>query len=239
MNVLFLITARGGSKGLPGKNIKHLGRKPLLWYSIDFAREFSVDENICLSTDSDEIIAVAGERGLSVPFKRPEHLSSDSASSYDVIIHALEYYKAIGKIFHSIVLLQPTSPFRKKEFLDEMLNQYSESLDMVVSVKECHDNPYFSLFEENKTGFLQKSKAGDFARRQDAPKVYAYNGSIYLMNVASLYRSSIANFQKIKKYVMNEYYSIDIDSQFDWLVAETLVNSEYLKNENNKNNTET
>lgn len=229
MNILFLITARGGSKGLPGKNIKPLGGKPLLWYSIDFAREFTDDENICLSTDSEEIIALAEERRLKVPFKRPQHLASDSASSYEVIIHALNYYKALGKNFKAIVLLQPTSPFRKKEFLDEMLEQYDESLDMVVSVKECHDNPYFSLFEENETGFLQKSKSGAFTRRQDAPKVYAYNGSIYLINVASLFRSNIANFHKTKKYIMNEYYSIDIDSQFDWLVAETLVNSEYLK----------
>jgi CMP-N,N'-diacetyllegionaminic acid synthase len=229
MNILFIITARGGSKGLPGKNIKPLGGKPLLWYSIDFAREFTDDENICLSTDCEKIIAVAEERKLKVPFKRPQHLASDSASSYEVIMHALNFYNALGKTFKAIVLLQPTSPFRKKEFLDEMLEQYDEGIDMVVSVKECHDNPYFSLFEENEIGFLQKSKMGAFSRRQDAPKVYAYNGSIYLINVASLYKSKIPNFQKIKKYVMNECYSIDIDSQFDWLLAETLVNSEYLK----------
>ena len=206
MNILFLITARGGSKGLPGKNIRYLGGKPLLWYSIDFAREFTGDENICLSTDSDEIIAVARERELNVPFKRPEYLASDFASSYDVIIHALDYYKRLGKIFEVVILLQPTSPFRKPEFLYEMLAQYYDTLDMIVSVKECHDNPYFSLFEENKKGFLQKSKAGYFNRRQDAPSVYTYNGSIYLINAASIYRSSIANFKKIKKYVMTTKY---------------------------------
>jgi CMP-N,N'-diacetyllegionaminic acid synthase len=229
MEILFLITARGGSKGLPGKNIKPLKGKPLLWYTIDFARQFTSDINICLTTDSDEIISVANEKGLKVPFKRPDFLGSDSASSYDVIMHALNYYKEKGIFYKSIVLLQPTSPFRKKEFLDEMLAFYSESIDMVVSVKECHDNPYFSMFEDNEFGYLTKSKSGLFSRRQDAPKVYAYNGSIYLINVASLYMSNISDFKKIKKYVINDFFSLDIDNHLDWILAETLVDSEYLK----------
>lgn len=229
MGILFLITARGGSKGLPGKNIKPLKGKPLLWYTIDFARQFTSDLNICLSTDSDEIISVANEKGLKVPFKRPDFLSTDSASSYDVIMHALNYYKEKGIFYNSIVLLQPTSPFRKKEFLDEMLSSYSESIDMVVSVKECHDNPYFSMFEDDELGYLTKSKSGLFTRRQDAPKVYAYNGSIYLINVASLYMSNISDFKKIKKYLINDFFSLDIDNQLDWILAEALVDSEYLK----------
>jgi CMP-N,N'-diacetyllegionaminic acid synthase len=229
MEILFLITARGGSKGLPGKNIKPLKGKPLLWYTIDFARQFTSDLNICLSTDSDEIILVANEKGLKVPFKRPDYLSTDSASSYDVIMHALNYYKEKGIFYKSIVLLQPTSPFRMKEFLNEMLSIYSESIDMVVSVKECHDNPYFTIFEDNELGYLTKSKSGLFTRRQDAPKVYAYNGSIYLINVASLYMSNISDFKKIKKYVINDFFSLDIDNHLDWIVAETLVDSEYLK----------
>ena len=229
MGILFLITARGGSKGLPGKNIKPLKGKPLLWYTIDFARQFTSDLNICLSTDSDEIISVANEKGLKVPFKRPDFLSTESASSYDVIMHALNYYKEKGIFYNSIVLLQPTSPFRKKEFLDEMLSFYSESIDMVVSVKECHDNPYFSMFEDDELGYLTKSKSGLFTRRQDAPKVYAYNGSIYLINVASLYMSNISDFKKIKKYLINDFFSLDIDNQLDWILAEALVDSEYLK----------
>jgi CMP-N,N'-diacetyllegionaminic acid synthase len=229
MEILFLITARGGSKGLPGKNIKLLKGKPLLWYTIDFARQFTSDLNICLSTDSDEIISVANEKGLKVPFKRPDFLSTDSSSSYDVIMHALNYYKEKGIFYNSIVLLQPTSPFRKKEFLDEMLAFYSEGIDMVVSVKECHDNPYFSMFEDDELGYLTKSKSGLFTRRQDAPKVYAYNGSIYLINAASLYKSNISDFKRIKKYVINDFFSLDIDNQLDWILAETLVDSEYLK----------
>ena len=227
MEILFLITARGGSKGLPGKNIKPLKGKPLLCYTIDFARQFTSDLNICLSTDSDETIA--NENGLKVPFKRPDFLSTDSASSYDVIMHALNYYKEKGIFYKSVVLLQPTSPFRKKEFLDEMLAFYSESIDMVVTVKECHDNPYFSMFEDNELGYLTKSKFGLFTRRQDAPKVYAYNGSIYLINVASLHRSNISDFKKIKKYVINDFFSLDIDNHLDWTLAETLFDSDYLK----------
>jgi CMP-N,N'-diacetyllegionaminic acid synthase len=229
VEILYLITARGGSKGLPGKNIKLLRGQPLLWYTIDYAREFTSDANICLTTDSDEIIEVANRRGLSVPFRRPNVLASDQASSYDVIIHALDFYKNLGKIYDTIVLLQPTSPFRKKEFLEKMFGLYSSELDMVVTVKECHDNPYFSLFEEDEKGYLKKSKHGDFARRQDAPRVYAYNGSIYIINVNSLYSSKISEFSRIKKYVLDDYFSLDIDTPIDWILAETLLEREYLK----------
>jgi CMP-N,N'-diacetyllegionaminic acid synthase len=228
MEILYLITARGGSKGLPGKNIKPLNGIPLLWYSIDFARNFSCDDNICLSTDCDEIIAIANKRGLSVPFKRPKNLSTDSSSTYEVILHALDYYKAKGKLYDAVVLLQPTSPFRKNEFLKRMFQIYTPDLDMVVTVKECHENPYYSLFEEDKNGILIKSKSGTFTRRQDVPKVFSFNGSIYLINVKSLYKSEIFNFTRVKKYVLDDFYSLDIDSPFDWIIAENLVASEYL-----------
>ena len=229
MEVLYLITARGGSKGVPGKNIKPLSGKPLLWYTIDFARQFTSDDNICLSTDCDQIISSSKMVGLPVPFKRPERLAKDNSSSYEVILHALNFYKSKGKVFDAVVLLQPTSPFRKKEFLEEMFELYNQELDMVVTVKESHDNPYYSLFEEDVYGFLKKSKEGIFTRRQDIPKVYSLNGSIYLINVKSLLNSDFSDFTKIKKYVLNDFFSIDIDSQFDWVLAENLVGSEFLK----------
>ena len=229
MEILYLITARGGSKGLPGKNIKPLKGKPLLWYTIDFARQFTSDDNICLSTDCDEIIATSNMVGLSVPFKRPERLAKDNSSSHEVILHALNFYKGKGRIFDAVVLLQPTSPFRKKEFLEEIFELYNQELDMVVTVKESHDNPYYSLFEDDMHGFLKKSKQGIFTRRQDIPKVYSLNGSIYLINVKSLLNSDFSDFTKIKKYILNDFFSLDIDSQFDWILAENLVDSEFLK----------
>lgn len=118
MEILYIIPARGGSKGIPRKNIKLLAGRPLICYSIDVARALTSDENICVSTDDNEIIRVVEEYGLKVPFKRPDYLATDTATTNDVLLHALEYYEAQGKQYDVIVLLQPTSPLRKIAQLD-------------------------------------------------------------------------------------------------------------------------
>ena len=180
MNILFIIPARAGSKGLPGKNKKFLIDKPLIGYTIDFARKITNDKNIILSTDDDDILYYAKEINLDVPFKRPFNLSSDHASTNDVILHALDYYIRNGNKPDLVILLQPTSPFRKTEDLFSMLSMWDEKFDLLVSVKESHENPYFNLFEENEIGFLLKSKNSTFTRRQDCPQTFSYNGSIYI-----------------------------------------------------------
>ena len=115
-DILVVIPARGGSKGLPGKNIKMLCGKPLIAYSIDVARAFADDKNICVSTDSEEIKQVVEQYGLKVPFLRPDHLATDTATSDDVLIHAVNYYREqYGRTFKKLMLLQPTSPLRTKE----------------------------------------------------------------------------------------------------------------------------
>lgn len=226
MKILYLIPARAGSKGLPGKNIKILNGKSLINHSIDFARNFTSDENICLSTDSSEIIDCALANNYKVPFTRPSFLSTDRASTNDVILHALKYYESNNKFFDLVVLLQPTTPFRKKEDLKNMLNHWDKEIDLIVSVKESHDSPYFSLFEENSYNFLEKSKKSNITRRQDCPKVYAFNGSLYIYNVKSLKNKQV---NKIKKYLIKDpIYSIDIDNYFDWLVAETVINNKLI-----------
>jgi len=185
--LLFVIPARGGSKGVLGKNIKLLGNKPLIHYSIEFARLFTTDDNICVSTDSREIAASAAELNLEIPFLRPAALATDTAGSYEVLQHALSFFNQQGKEFDAIVLLQPTSPLRKKKHLEEALVLYHPSLDMVVSVKIPAANPYYNLFEENEKGYLELSKGkGQFTRRQDMPEVYEYNGSLYIINCRSL-----------------------------------------------------
>ena len=226
-NTLFLIMARGGSKGIPGKNIKPLAGKPLIYYSIDMARHFVDDVNICLSTDSNEIIEKVEEYGLKVPFVRPAELATDQADSYHVELHALEYYKKLGKKFDTLVILQPTSPFRTTKQVQEALNLYSNEYDMVVSVVESRSNPYYNLCEENSDGFLEKSKPGDYIRRQDCPPVYEYNGAIYVVNIESLKKMPEDKFPKIKKIVMDDFTSVDLDNPIDWLWAEFLI-------ENNK-----
>lgn len=129
MNPLYIIPARGGSKGIPHKNIKELNGKPLICYSIDVARELTTDENICVTTDDDNIIKVVENYGLKVPFKRPEELASDQAGTYEVIMHAINHYAAKGIYYDTIILLQPTSPFRKADDVKKCIEAYSNKYE--------------------------------------------------------------------------------------------------------------
>jgi CMP-N,N'-diacetyllegionaminic acid synthase len=224
MDVLFLITARGGSKGIPEKNIKSLAGKPLIHYSIEIARNFVDDEFICVSTDDDKIIKAVETLDLKVPFKRPSELATDTAGSYEVIMHAIQYYAGQGIHFEKIVLLQPTSPFRTKDQIAEALALFNDDTDMVVSVKETKSNPFHLLYLENEKGFLEKViEELHYDRRQAAPKVYELNGAIYVLNVRSLKEKKISEFTKIKKYLMSELTSVDIDTPLDWEWSEFLI----------------
>jgi N-acylneuraminate cytidylyltransferase len=223
MKTLVIIPARGGSKGIPFKNIKPLGGVPLIHHSIKVARTFTDDENICISTDSDKIIDCVQETGLKVPFTRPESLATDTAGTYEVLLHALDFYKKNGIEYDSVLLMQPTSPFRKAHHLQEIKALYNNALDMVVSVGVSPYSPYFNIFEEDHEGFLQKSKSGPFKRRQDAPSSYFYNGSLYMINASALHKQPLHEFKKVKKYIMDELHSQDIDSPLDWTLCETIL----------------
>jgi len=229
MKSLVVIPARGGSKGIPHKNIKLLNGKPLICYSIDVARQFTTDDNICVTTDDDEIIKVVEEYGLKVPFKRPDYLATDTCGSNEVIQHAYRFFAEKGIQYDAILLLQPTSPFRKVEFLKEAVALYDDSIDMVTSVKLSSCNPYYDGFEEDADGLLKISKGdGTIERRQDAPSVWQQNGSIYVINPKSLMEKGMAHFTKIRKYAMSELYSVDIDNSFDWKVAELVINEKMI-----------
>lgn len=227
MNCLVIIPARGGSKGIPGKNIKELNGKPLIYYTIDAAREVVKDENICVSTDSDEIIDTVERYGIKVPFKRPDELASDTAGTYEVLLHALKFYEDQGQIFDVLILLQATSPFRNGTHIKEALRLYTPDMDMVVSVTETSSNPYYNCFEEDEKGLLHISKGkGDYRRRQDCPKVYEYNGAIYIINPRSLKQKSLSKFTKRLKYAMDKKHSLDLDTLFDWHMAEMMIQND-------------
>lgn len=227
MKILYLIPARAGSKGLPGKNTKILGEKPLIVHSIDFAlKNIKKGDELCISTNDKEVLEIASDLGIYVPFQRPDDLASDFATSYDVIMHAINYYADNDKYFDSVLLLQPTSPNRNQDDFENMIESYDNEVDMVVSVKKAKENPYFTLFEENEFGFLDKSKKGDFQRRQDCPDVFAFNGSMYLIRVDALKKNTFSGFKKIKKIVMPEERSIDIDTMADWILAEYYLNKQ-------------
>lgn len=229
MNPLVIIPARGGSKGIPHKNIKFLNGKPLIYYTIDVARQIVSDDDICVSTDDPVIIKYVENYGLKVPFVRPAELASDTAGTYEVLLHALDFYERKGKEYDTIILLQNTSPFRTAEQVMEAMKLYSNDIDMVVSVKECSANPYYCVFEDNEDGFLNISKGdGKITRRQDAPKVYEYNGAIYVINPDSLKRMPLGKFTKRVKYVMDDMHSVDLDSMIDWKFAEMIIKEKLL-----------
>ena len=225
MKILVIIPARGGSKGIPHKNIKPLNGKPLIYYTIDEAREIVDDDDICISTDDPEIIKCVEDYGLKVPFVRPEELATDTAGTYEVLLHALSFYEEHGHHYDVVVLLQNTSPFRKAEQIKDALNLYTPDVDMVVSVKESPANPYYCVFEEDNNGYLHVCKGdGNIFRRQDAPKVYEYNGAIYIMNAEKLKTTHMHKMQKRVKYVMDNLSSFDLDTMLDWQMAESIIN---------------
>ena len=227
MKILVIIPARGGSKGIPHKNIKPLNGKPLIYYTIDEAREIVGDDDICVSTDDPEIIKCVEDYGLCVPFVRPEELATDTAGTYEVLLHALDFYEKQGKHYDVVLLLQNTSPFRTAEHVKEALALYTTEVDMVVSVKECAANPYYCVFEENQEGYLHVCKGdGTIFRRQDAPKVYEYNGAIYIINAETLKTTHMHKMQKRVKYVMDELSSFDLDTMWDWQMAEMIKKEE-------------
>jgi len=221
---LVVIPARGGSKGVPGKNIKLLNKKPLIQYTIEAARKVFEDRYIYVSTDSAEIKSIAEQTGLKVPFLRPDYLATDTANSRDVLLHALEQFIFKNKQNPDvIILLQPTSPFRNETHIREALELYNANLDMVVSVKETHANPYYVLFEENDDKFLKKSKESKALRRQDVPKVWELNGAVYTINPKSIQSKPIGEFERIVKYEMDDWSSHDIDTKLDWEIAEVIL----------------
>ena len=226
MRILGIIPVRGGSKGVPGKNIKLLNGKPLLQYTTEVALQSSYLSKVVVSTDDDAIMSVAKDLGVEVPFKRPANLAQDSSPTLPVILHALEYYESQGEKFDAVCLLQATSPFRSLEFLDQAIMKFKESgADSLVSVLEVpHEyNPHWT-FKESSEGILEIA-TGDTAiisRRQELPKAYHRDGSIYITKTTvltgqrSLYGKSISYIQSDSENYVN------IDTLSDWKKAEAL-----------------
>jgi N-acylneuraminate cytidylyltransferase len=224
MKILTIIPARGGSKGIPRKNIKELNGKPLIYYTIDCARNVCNDVDICVSTDDPEIIKCVEDYGLKVPFVRPAELASDTAGTYEVLLHALDFYEKQGRKYDVVLLLQNTSPFRTSQQVKEALDLYKSDIDMVVSVNETRTNPYYNCFEDSQDGFLKKTlDCNIITRRQDAPVTYEFNGAIYVINAEQLKKIPLGKFTRRVKYVMDDLHSVDLDNMIDWKFAEFII----------------
>lgn len=221
---LFIIPARGGSKGIPRKNIKELCGRPLIHYSIELARAFAPDSHIIVSTDDDEIRDVASRTGLPVPYMRPAELGGDRVGSREVILDAMDWADRQGIGYDCVVLLQPTSPMRVPADVSGALALYRPDVDMVVSVTEASCNPYYDCFETQPDGTLHVSKGdGAYTRRQDAPKAWQYNGAVYVINPASIRRMTLGEFPCRIPYEMPRSRSVDLDTPLDWTIVESLM----------------
>ena len=224
-HVTVLIPARGGSKRLPRKNVKLLFNKPLIAWTIEVAKTSKFVDQIIVSTDDIEIKEVSEKYGAKVPFIRPEYLSNDTASSFDVIEHAIHFLN-IESENHLIVLLQPTSPLRTVEELDQALNFLIEqSASGVVSVSEAEHSPLWSnVLPDNyeMSDFIRPEVQGKCS--QDLPKFYRLNGSIYIYKTNKLIeKKSIFYDQTVFAFETSKITSVDIDTKLDFLIAETLI----------------
>ena len=222
-NIVATICARGGSKGLPGKNIRNFHGLPLITHSIRQALACPEIAAVYVSTDDEAIANVARAAGARVPYLRPAELASDTAPKLPVIEHLVAHLEAQGERIDRIVDLQPTSPLREPSDIAQALACQGEA-DLVVSVSVAADNPYFNLVEADAQGELHLSKGDGSTRRQDAPAVYALNGSIYVWQRQVLRRSAVTGLwrNRIVPYVMTRWKSVDIDDLDDFEYAEWL-----------------
>ncbi len=227
MRVLGLITARGGSKAIPRKNIKNLGGRPLISYVAQDALSAKLIDRVVLSTDDEEIAQVAHNEGVEVPFMRPDFLAQDTSTSLDVIIHAIKTLEAEGDKYDAVCLLQPTSPFKPKGFIDQCIERFIDtSVDTLISVLSVpHEyNPHW-VFEENDKGLLTISTGEKelIPRRQELPAAYYRDGSVYVFNVKNpIENRSIVSGRVAYIESSSEYYC-NLDRMEDWEKAELKV----------------
>ncbi|OIV43174.1 cytidylyltransferase domain-containing protein [Flavobacterium johnsoniae] len=231
MRILGLIPARGGSKGVPGKNIKLLNDKPLLAYTSEIALQSKKLTELIISTENHEIIETAKKLGIKAPFIRPMNLAEDTTPTIDTIIHALEWYQFNDIYFDAVCLLQVTCPFRTVDFLDKAIENFIEKdADSLVSVLKVPHiyNPHWT-FEMNDKGNL-KIATGEteiISRRQELPTTYHRDGNIYitktkvLLENKSLYGESIAFIESDPEFYIN------IDTLEDWEKAEEIVRGKF------------
>ncbi len=231
MKVLGVITARGGSKGIPRKNVKLLGGKPLIAYTIERAKESGVFDRIILSTDDQEIAEVGKQYGIEVPFMRPADLAEDTTPTLPVLVHALKWLKENeGDEPEAVMLLQPTAPLRRPEHIREAHALFiASNADSVVSMVEVpgHFNPHwqFRIGKDDRAEIFTSEPFRDIVtRRQELPKTYTRNGAIYLFKSMLLFNDPPSFYgDDVRAYIMDEASSVNIDSPEDFLAAEAAL----------------
>lgn len=231
--IIGLITARGGSKSVPGKNIKPLAGKPLIAWSIEAALQCKELSRVIISTDDEEIAAVSRQWGADVPFMRPAELSQDDSSHISVVLHAIDWLAKEEEFYPDyILLLQPTSPFRSTEDIKQAIKLVKDRHAVaVVSVSEAKNHPYLCkrILDDGTLAEFMETDIG-YLRRQVLPAAYAENGAIYLSKRLSFLQDQCFLPEGTIAYVMPEERSLDIDTAWDWHMAELILKDQYEKN---------
>ena len=225
MRILAVIPARGGSKRLPKKNIKPLGGKPLINWSIEAIRGISEICEVLVSTDDSEIASIAKQAGASVPWLRPSNLSTDTASSVDVALHALDWYESKFKSVDGLLLLQPTSPFRTRKSIENGIDLYLNSnFSSVVAVTPAKDRAAWVF--KNKDNFISPfiNKSNLFSELSDSVSSYWITGSFYLTSPSILRENkTFLPLLTIPLVINSPIESIDIDTKWDFQLAQFIA----------------
>lgn len=226
MNITSIITARGGSKGIPRKNIKLLNGKPVIAYSIEASTSNNLIKNTFVTTEDKEIAEISKKFNAEV-IKRPDELAQDNSTSVDVILHALDYLEDKNKLPDLFVLLQPTSPLRSSNDITNAIELFKEN-ECRGLVSVCAQNHGGMLNLSIDKGYLNHiSDKNHFElRRQDLPQLYYPNGAIYITTPESMRKSKTFFPEKTIPYIMPQERSVDLDSEFDFKFAEFLLNYE-------------
>lgn len=237
MKLLAIIPARGGSKGIPNKNLVEIDGRTLIAHAISVAKNSEYVTDIVISTDNDDIIEECKRNDVEVPFVRPVELATDTASMIDVVIHAMDWYESTtDNSNYIVVLLQPTSPFRNSKDIDQcyqLLNR--QNAESVVSVHKLRESPYECIKHNGKTNTFLLNPAGASRRQDYSDNFYYINGVIY-MAINSFLRSKKIFFDEKKTllYDMNPLRGIDIDEKEDLILANALAQFQGFKTINQK-----
>jgi CMP-N-acetylneuraminic acid synthetase len=223
--MLAVIPARAGSKGLPGKNLKNLGGKPLIAYTITEARESGVFDKVIVSTEDETIAGVAASYGAEVSFRRPAELATDEAASMDVVLHAVNWLERNEDYTPEVVtVLQPTSPLRKAQAISQANSLFNEKkAHRLVSVKRAEDHHFWFFHLEQAQLRPVLGKFSSRLRRQDLSDVYTVNGAIYMARRETLLREKSFFGTDTVGFVMSRIESLNIDDAFDFLIAEMVL----------------
>ncbi len=229
MKTIAIIPARAGSQGLPGKNYRNFMGKPLVQHTMEQALSVFSHDDVIVSSNCSHVLGIARNLGWHSVLPRPNELSESSTTMREVLLFEIDQYERnLGHEVDIIVLLQPTSPLRQVEDIVGTMNTMaSGEYDMVMSVYSCKQNPYSVVMEYDSDGYLQKVKNHAFTTRQSTPAVYCINGAVYAINVQSLRSKGMSEFTRMKGFEMPENRSIDIDTDWDWYMAEKAA--EYIK----------